>query len=69
MKPEHDPDDDKSTLAHLVMRWFGRLREWAAMKAARHGRTVERQMIRGASYTLGSGAVSLLLFLLERHVR
>lgn len=28
---------------------------------ARHGRTVHDQMIRGASYSLGSGAVSLLI--------
>ncbi|MGI5135845.1 hypothetical protein [Streptomyces sp. CA-106110] len=34
------------------------LRKWAA----RHGRTVQEQLIRGAAYSLGSGAVSLLMF-------
>lgn len=33
------------------------LREWPA----RHGRTVHQQMIRGASYSLGSGAVSIVI--------
>jgi hypothetical protein len=44
-----------------VDRWMARavryLREWPA----RHGRTVHNQMIRGVSYSLGSGAVSLLV--------
>jgi hypothetical protein len=40
------------------------LREWPA----RHGRTVRDQMIRGASYGVGSGAVSLLVVWFEaRH--
>jgi hypothetical protein len=40
------------------------LREWVA----RQGRTVPEQMIRGASYSLGSGAVSLLIVWFEaRH--
>ncbi|MFF8020386.1 hypothetical protein ACFZDJ_04510 [Streptomyces sp. NPDC007896] len=33
------------------------LRSWAT----RHGRTVRDQMLRGAAYGVGSGAVSLLL--------
>jgi hypothetical protein len=37
--------------------WMPWLRKWAA----RHGRTVQNQMIRGASYGVGSGAVSLLV--------
>ncbi|MFJ4152768.1 hypothetical protein ACIP10_35065 [Streptomyces galbus] len=37
------------------------LREWPA----RHGRTVHNQVIRGASYSLGSGAVSLLIVWFE----
>lgn len=44
-----------------VDRWMVRavryLREWRR----RHGRTVHNQMIRGASYTVGSGAVSLII--------
>lgn len=44
-----------------VDRWMARavryLREWPA----RHGRTVHNQMIRGVSYGVGSGAVSLLV--------
>lgn len=40
------------------------LREWRA----RHGRSVKHQMIRGASYGVGSGAVSLLVVWFEaRH--
>jgi hypothetical protein len=31
----------------------------------RHGRTVQDQMIRGASYSLGSGAVSILILWME----
>jgi hypothetical protein len=49
-------------------RWVDRavryLREWPR----RHGRTVHNQMIRGASYSLGSGAVSLIIIWFEtRH--
>lgn len=44
-----------------VDRWRARttryLREWPR----RHGRTVHDQVIRGASYGVGSGAVSLLI--------
>lgn len=68
MKPQRDPHDDDPTLAHLVMRWSGRLREWAAKKAAqinqaarRYDRDVKRQVMRGASYSVGSGAVSILI--------
>lgn len=39
------------------------LREWRA----RHGRTVKNQMIRGASYSVGSGAVSLLILWFQTH--
>ncbi|MGW1801558.1 hypothetical protein ACWCQN_37985 [Streptomyces sp. NPDC001984] len=40
------------------------LRQWAA----RHGRTVQDQLIRGAAYGVGSGAVSLLvLWVQTRH--
>lgn len=40
------------------------LREWST----RHGRTVREQMLRGASYGVGSGAVSLLVVWFEaRH--
>lgn len=51
-----------------VDRWMARavryLREWLR----RHGRTVHNQMIRGASYSLGSGAVSLIILWFEtRH--
>lgn len=37
------------------------LRKWAA----RHGRIVQDQMIRGASYGVGSGAVSLLVLWIQ----
>lgn len=51
-----------------VDRWMARvvryLREWPG----RHGRTVHNQIIRGASYSLGSGAVSLIILWFEtRH--
>jgi hypothetical protein len=46
-------------------RWMSRvlshLRKWRA----RNGRTVRDQMLRGASYSLGSGAVSLLIIWFE----
>lgn len=65
MKPDDDPHDDNPTLAHLWMRRLRRLREWAAAKAAQHGRDVKGQMIRGVSYGVGSGAVSLLVLWYE----
>lgn len=37
------------------------LREWPR----KYGRTVHRQVIRGASYSLGSGAVSLVIIWLR----
>jgi hypothetical protein len=37
------------------------LRQWSA----RHGRTVRDQMVRGVSYGVGSGAVSLLVIWYE----
>jgi hypothetical protein len=44
-----------------VDRWWARgtryLREWPR----RHGRTVHDQMVRGVSYGVGSGAVSVLV--------
>ncbi|MFG2359362.1 hypothetical protein [Streptomyces sp. NPDC048521] len=50
------------------MRVLYSLREWAAKKAARfkrmakrHRRDVQSQIIRGVSYGVGSGAVSLLV--------
>ncbi|MGW1966657.1 hypothetical protein ACWCPD_41120 [Streptomyces sp. NPDC001935] len=66
MKTNKDPDDDSPTLTHLLMRVLYRLRTWAAAKAARYGRDAKRQFIRGASYGVGSGAVSILLILWER---
>lgn len=40
------------------------LRKWVA----RHGRTVQDQTVRGASYGVGSGAVSLLgVWIQSRH--
>jgi hypothetical protein len=61
-------DDDSPTLAQQLLRVLRRPRDWAAKKVARHGRTVKHQIIRGASYGVGSGAVSLLLFWWEnRH--
>ncbi|MYW49601.1 hypothetical protein [Streptomyces sp. SID161] len=60
--------DDDPTVTHLWMRWLHRLREWAEKNAARvkrmakrHGRDVKAQIIRGVSYGVGSGAVSLIL--------
>jgi len=61
-------DDDVSTLAQRLLRVLARLRDWAgeyasqlARIARRHGRDVKGQMIRGVSYGVGSGAVSLLV--------
>lgn len=68
MKTDDDPHDDNPTLTHPWMRALRRLRDWAAKKAARHGRDVKSQMIRGVSYGVGSGAVSLLVLWVEaRH--
>jgi hypothetical protein len=66
MKPHDDPHDDNPTLTHPWMHWLRRLRNWAARKAARHGRDVKSQIIRGVSYGVGSGAVSLLVVWWER---
>lgn len=59
------PHDDDPTLTHPWMRWLCRLRDWATKKVARHSRTVKHQVIRGASYGVGSGAVSLLVLWYE----
>jgi hypothetical protein len=56
-----DPDDDNPTLTHQLLRVLRRLRTWAASKAAQYGRDAKQQVIRGASYGVGSGAVSLLV--------
>lgn len=53
---EHDNKDDDSAdsplrrIANEISRWM-----------KRNGRTVQDQMIRGAAYSLGSGAVSVVL--------
>lgn len=44
-----------------VDRWLARAVRYLLEWPRRHGRTVHNQMIRGASYTLGSGAVSLII--------
>jgi hypothetical protein len=54
-------DDDDPTVTHQLLRVLRSLRDWAARKAARYGHTVKHQVIRGASYGVGSGAVSLLV--------
>ena len=72
---ENPTPDDDPTVTHLWMRALRRLRDWAAEKAARFERAVDRhspdvksQMIRGVSYGVGSGAVSILFFWWEnRH--
>jgi hypothetical protein len=46
---------------HPRVHWSRRLRKWAAEKVARYGRDVKSQMIKGVSYGVGSGAVSLLV--------
>lgn len=56
MEGSNDP-----TVTHPWMRALRRLRGWAARKTAPYGRDAKRQFIRGASYGLGSGAVSLLI--------
>lgn len=49
-------------------RWMARAIRYLRQWPRRHGRTVHEQMIRGASYSLGSGAVSLLVIWFEtRH--
>ena len=51
-----------------VDRWMARLLRYLREWPGRHGRTVHNQMIRGASYSLGSGAVSLIILWFEtRH--
>ncbi|GAX57349.1 hypothetical protein SO3561_08919 [Streptomyces olivochromogenes] len=55
-----DPDGSDSSVQRIRVK----IRDW--MK--RNGRAVHDQMIRGASYSLGSGAVSLLIVWFEaRH--
>jgi hypothetical protein len=61
MNPDDDPHNDNPTLTHPWMRWLHRLRSHAAKVAARYGHDVKGQMIRGLSYGVGSGAVSLLI--------
>ncbi|MFD8839747.1 hypothetical protein [Streptomyces griseofuscus] len=58
-------DDDVSTLTHPWMRAIHRPRKWAEKTASRYGRTVKHQMIRGASYSAGSGAVTIVIILLK----
>ncbi|MFI0242270.1 hypothetical protein [Streptomyces sp. NPDC016845] len=50
MKKTSNPGPGRSRLAR-------RLRTWAR----KHRRTVQMQMVRGASYSLGSSAISLLI--------
>ncbi|MGX4695466.1 hypothetical protein [Streptomyces sp. JNUCC 63] len=41
---------------------------WLRGEAARHGRSIRHQMIRGMAFGLGSGIVSLLVFWIQiRH--
>ncbi|CAK7288553.1 hypothetical protein [Streptomyces misionensis] len=58
---EDDPNDDDPTVAHRLSRVLDRLRTRAAKKAARYSRDAKRQFIRGVSYGVGSGAVSILI--------
>ena len=57
-----EPSKEDPTLGHRMMRW---LRERAAKWAARYGRDVKSQIIRGVSYGVGSGAVSFLVLWFE----
>ena len=73
MKPQGDPHDCTPSLADQLSRVFRRMREWAAAKAARlervvkrHERDMKAQFIRGVSYGVGSGAVSILVVWWER---
>ena len=68
MKPQGNPHDGNPSLAEQLSRVLRRLREWAAEKAARfqraaktHGCDVQSQVVRGVSYGVGSGAVSILV--------
>ncbi|MEU5256282.1 hypothetical protein [Streptomyces longwoodensis] len=57
MQRNKEPGSVDSHMARAVRY----LREWPA----RHGRTVHNQVIRGASYKLGSGAVTLIILWIE----
>jgi hypothetical protein len=46
-------------------RWLRRMRRYLREWSARQGRIVYRQALRGASYSLGSGAVSFLILWME----
>lgn len=46
-------------------RWLRRMRRYLREWSARQGRIVSGQILRGASYSLGSGAVSILILWME----
>ena len=49
-------------------RWWRRIARYLREHLPRQGRIVSDQMLRGASYSLGSGAVSLIILWFEtRH--
>jgi hypothetical protein len=48
-------------------RWWRRIARYLRRWRERHGRIISDQMLRGASYSLGSGAVSLIILWFETH--
>lgn len=57
MKTNKDPGSVDRWMAQAIARISSYLRKWPT----RHARTVHDQMVSGASYALGSGAVSLII--------
>jgi hypothetical protein len=48
-------------------RWLRRLVTRQRERTSRQGRIIYRQMLRGAAYSLGSGAVNLVLIWVQAH--
>lgn len=60
--------DENNKYSRPWERWLRRIARDLREQFARQGRITYRQMLRGAAYRLGSGAVSLLILWFEaRH--
>ncbi len=50
---------------HPVTRWLARQTRYLHVWRLKNGRTVYEQVLRGAAYGVGSGAVSLIVLCIE----
>ncbi|MER5888719.1 hypothetical protein ABT160_33245 [Streptomyces sp. NPDC001941] len=60
----HQPSNKRPSLTALPAALRASLRQWSR----RHGRAVCHQMLRGAAYSAGSGAVSLFVVWFQNHM-